>query len=96
MVSASLYPPPSSLWLCGSLSCAQAGGGDDSSSEEGRDDALVDMDSEERDDYTLRDSDLLLVAARHEDDVSTLEVWVYEEAGTSTGVDGVGWGAVGM
>jgi periodic tryptophan protein 1 len=43
------------------------------------------MDSEERDDYVLRSSDLLLLAARNEDDVSTIEVWVYEEASSSTG-----------
>lgn len=46
---------------------------------------LSDMDSEERDDYVLRSSDLLLLAARNEDDVSTIEVWVYEEASSSTG-----------
>ncbi|KAF8072950.1 PWP1 [Scenedesmus sp. PABB004] len=57
-------------------------GGGDSSDEGGGSD---DMDSEERDDYTLRGSDLLLLAARSEDDVSTIEVWVYEEAGDSTG-----------
>lgn len=36
-------------------------------------------DEEEREDFELRESDLLLVAARNEDDVSHLEVWVYEE-----------------
>jgi periodic tryptophan protein 1 len=49
---------------------------------------LEGMDSEEVDDYTLRDSDLLVLAARNEDDVSTLEVWVYEEASSSTGEGG--------
>jgi periodic tryptophan protein 1 len=52
-------------------------------------DGLGDMDSEDRDDYVLRPDDLLILAARTEDDVSTLEVWVYEEASISTGA-GVG------
>ncbi|GAQ88972.1 hypothetical protein KFL_004750010 [Klebsormidium nitens] len=39
-----------------------------------------DDDSEEIDDFTIRDSDLLLLTARNEDDVSNIEVWVYEEA----------------
>lgn len=34
---------------------------------------------DEREDFEIRDTDLLLVAARNEDDVSHLEVWVYEE-----------------
>jgi periodic tryptophan protein 1 len=34
--------------------------------------------SDDEDD-TLRDSDLLILAARNDDDVSHLEVWVYEE-----------------
>lgn len=37
-----------------------------------------DSDSEE-DDLRIRDDDLLIVAARNEDDVSHLEVWVYEQ-----------------
>lgn len=49
-------------------------------------DGLGDLDSEDRDDYVLRDTDLLVLAARTEDDVSTLEVWVYEEASSSTGM----------
>jgi periodic tryptophan protein 1 len=48
-------------------------------------DGLGDLDSEDRDDYVLRPDDLLILAARNEDDVSTLEVWVYEEASSSTG-----------
>lgn len=36
-------------------------------------------DSEEEEDLLLRDTDLLIVATRNEDDVSHLEVWVYEE-----------------
>lgn len=55
--------------------------GADSDDENG----LGDMDSEDRDDYVLRADDLLILAARTEDDVSTLEVWVYEEASRSTG-----------
>lgn len=55
-------------------------------------DGLGDMDSEDRDDYVLRPDDLLMLAARTEDDVSTLEVWVYEEASSSTG--GAGWGTL--
>jgi periodic tryptophan protein 1 len=57
-------------------------------------DGLGDLDSEEKDDYVLRADDLLILAARTEDDVSTLEVWVYEEASSSTGRSGdcgVGW-----
>jgi periodic tryptophan protein 1 len=61
-----------------------AAAGGDSDDEEGAA-GLEGMDSEEVDDYTLRDSDLLVLAARNEDDVSTLEVWVYEEASSSTG-----------
>lgn len=66
-----------------------AAAGADSDEEEDLDGAegLADLDSEERDDYVLRDSDLLILAARTEDDVATLEVWVYEEASSSTG----GW-----
>ena len=55
-------------------------------SDDDAEDGLAELDSEERDDYVLRDSDLLILAARTEDDVSTLEVWVYEEASSSTGV----------
>eukprot|EP00879_Flechtneria_rotunda_P025009 GHRR01026538.1.p1 GENE.GHRR01026538.1~~GHRR01026538.1.p1 ORF type:complete len:496 (+),score=199.68 GHRR01026538.1:510-1997(+) len=55
------------------------------SSDEDDDKGLYDLDSEEKDDYVIRDSDLLILAARSEDDVSTIEVWVYEEASTSTG-----------
>eukprot|EP00850_Spirogloea_muscicola_P003057 SM000012S25319 [mRNA] locus=s12:333757:337733:+ [translate_table: standard] len=36
-------------------------------------------DEEDVDDMTIRDSDLLILAARNEDEVSLLEVWVYEE-----------------
>ncbi|KIY96146.1 hypothetical protein MNEG_11815 [Monoraphidium neglectum] len=39
----------------------------------------------EREDYVIRPDDLLILAASNEDDVSTLGVWVYEEAGPSTG-----------
>lgn len=38
------------------------------------------MDEEEREDLTLRPTDLLFVAANTEDEVSQLEVYVYEEA----------------
>ncbi|WIA09103.1 hypothetical protein OEZ85_008515 [Tetradesmus obliquus] len=62
-----------------------AAAGGDSEDEDGAAAGLEGMDSEEVDDYTLRDSDLLVLAARNEDDVSTLEVWVYEEASSSTG-----------
>lgn len=61
---------------------------DDSDEEDA--DGLGDMDSEDRDDYVLRPDDLLILAARTEDDVSTLEVWVYEEASSSTGRGRVG------
>lgn len=37
-----------------------------------------DIDSEE-DDILIRDDDLLILAARNEDDVSHLEMWVYEQ-----------------
>lgn len=53
---------------------------------------MADLDSEEREDYVLRDSDLLILAARNEDDVSTIEVWVYEEASSSTGEGELGQG----
>ena len=33
------------------------------------------------DDYTIRPTDLIILAAKNEDDVSNLEVWLYEEAG---------------
>lgn len=35
---------------------------------------MQDDDSEEIDDFTIRDSDLLLLTARNEDDVSNIEV----------------------
>jgi len=38
-----------------------------------------DVDESEAGDLTLRESDLLIMAARNEEDVSHLEVWVYEE-----------------
>lgn len=57
----------------------------DSSDEDDGAEGLEGMDSEEQDDYVLRGSDLLILAARSEDEVSTLEVWVYEEASSSTG-----------
>eukprot|EP00897_Mesotaenium_endlicherianum_P009561 jgi/Mesen1/8633/ME000050S08049 len=38
-----------------------------------------DEDEEEVDDFTIRPTDLLVLAARNEEDVSHLEVWVYEE-----------------
>ncbi|KAG1675126.1 hypothetical protein FOA52_003349 [Chlamydomonas sp. UWO 241] len=37
----------------------------------------------EDEDYEIKPTDLLILAARHEDDVSNLEVWVYEETDTS-------------
>jgi periodic tryptophan protein 1 len=64
---------------------AAGGDGDSDDDGEGGGDGLSNLDSEEADDYVLRDSDLLILAARTEDDVSTLEVWVYEEASSSTG-----------
>lgn len=39
-----------------------------------------DDDDSEVEDYTLRPTDLIVLAAKNEDDVSSLEVWVYEEA----------------
>ncbi|PSC72392.1 putative WD repeat-containing [Micractinium conductrix] len=42
-------------------------------------DSDADTDSE-AEAWRIRDSDLLILAARNEDDVSHLEVWVYEEA----------------
>lgn len=66
-----------------------AAGGADSDDDD--DDGLGDLDSEDKDDYVLRDTDLLVLAARTEDDVSTLEVWVYEEASSSTGGWVGGW-----
>jgi periodic tryptophan protein 1 len=42
-------------------------------------------DSEEADAFVIRPSDMLIIAGRHEDDVSTLEVWLYEEASAETG-----------
>eukprot|EP00873_Tetraselmis_striata_P021448 jgi/Tetstr1/441712/TSEL_029935.t1 len=37
-------------------------------------------DDSEIEDFNIRDSDLLILAARNDEDVSTLEVWLYEEA----------------
>jgi periodic tryptophan protein 1 len=37
-------------------------------------------DDSEIEDYTLKPSDLIILSAKTEDDVSNLEVWVYEEA----------------
>eukprot|EP00878_Enallax_costatus_P018464 GHUV01019436.1.p1 GENE.GHUV01019436.1~~GHUV01019436.1.p1 ORF type:complete len:481 (+),score=199.55 GHUV01019436.1:276-1718(+) len=62
-----------------------AAGGADSDADSDAADGLADLDSDEREDYVLRDSDLLILAARNEDNVSTVEVWVYEEASSSTG-----------
>lgn len=62
-----------------------AAGGVDSDGDSDAADDLADLDSDEREDYVLRESDLLILAARNEDDVSTIEVWVYEEASSSTG-----------
>ena len=42
-----------------------------------------DSDSEVND-FVIRDTDLLLLTARHEDDVSNIEVWLYEEAASSS------------
>lgn len=64
---------------------AATGRDGDSDDGGGDDDDLAELDSEEREDYVLRQSDLVILAARTEDDVSTLEVWVYEEASSSTG-----------
>lgn len=41
---------------------------------------LKDDSDSEVDDFTIRETDLLLLSARNEDDVSNIEVWVYEEA----------------
>ena len=38
-------------------------------------------DDSEAEDLTIRHSDHVILAARHEEDVSNLEVWVYEEGG---------------
>jgi periodic tryptophan protein 1 len=42
-------------------------------------------DSEDADAFAIRPTDMLILAGRHEDDVSTLEVWLYEEASAETG-----------
>ena len=42
-----------------------------------------DDEEEEPDDMTMRDTDLVILAARTDEDVSHLEVWVYEEAGVT-------------
>ncbi|EFN57876.1 hypothetical protein CHLNCDRAFT_141885 [Chlorella variabilis] len=52
------------------LRSAAGAGGSDSDSD----------DDSEADAFRLRDDDLLVLAARNEDDVSHLEVWVYEDA----------------
>lgn len=41
----------------------------------------ADEDDSDIEDFTLRESDLVLLAARNEDDVSHLEVYVYEQGG---------------
>lgn len=43
------------------------------------DDSDADEDDSEADDLRLRDTDLLIMAVRNEEDISNLEVWVYEE-----------------
>jgi len=50
------------------------------------------MSGSEREDYIIRPDDLLILAASNEDEVSTLGVWVYEEAGPATGEGGGGEG----
>jgi len=42
-----------------------------------------DEEEEEPDDLTLKDTDLVILAVRTDEDVSHLEVWVYEEAGVT-------------
>mmetsp|Transcript_14770 Transcript_14770/g.41589 ORF Transcript_14770/g.41589 Transcript_14770/m.41589 type:complete len:507 (+) Transcript_14770:285-1805(+) len=47
-------------------------------------DPYLQLDSDEDseiEDFNIRDSDLLILAARNEEDVSSMEVWLYEEAG---------------
>jgi periodic tryptophan protein 1 len=46
----------------------------------------ADSDSE-IEDHIIKPDDLLLLAAKNEDDVSMLEVWLYEEAGEGGGRD---------
>lgn len=41
--------------------------------------------STDDEDYVIQPDDLLILAARNEDDVSNLEVWLYEEASAATG-----------
>lgn len=38
-------------------------------------------DASEKDDFTIRPTDLIILSAKNEDDVSNLEVWIYEEGG---------------
>ncbi|CAI5946585.1 unnamed protein product [Closterium sp. NIES-65] len=45
-------------------------------------------DEDEIEDLTIRDTDLLILAARNEDDVSFIEVWVCEEQQRQEGEDG--------
>ncbi|CAI5466651.1 unnamed protein product [Closterium sp. Yama58-4] len=45
-------------------------------------------DEDEIEDLTIRDTDLLILAARNEDDVSFIEVWVCEEQQREEGEDG--------
>eukprot|EP00951_Prasinocladus_malaysianus_P015102 scaffold115499_cov47-Prasinocladus_malaysianus.AAC.1 len=40
-----------------------------------------DGEDSEIEDFNIRDTDLLILAGRHDEDVSNLEVWLYEEAG---------------
>lgn len=40
-----------------------------------------DDDASEKEDFTIRPTDLIILSAKNEDDVSNLEVWIYEEAG---------------
>ncbi|KAJ7296872.1 hypothetical protein O6H91_Y095600 [Diphasiastrum complanatum] len=60
----------------GGLGAAYYGSNDDDPYLANKDDE----DDEEIEDMTIKESDLLIVTARNEDDVSHLEVWVYEEA----------------
>ncbi|EFJ44952.1 hypothetical protein VOLCADRAFT_64280 [Volvox carteri f. nagariensis] len=51
----------------------------------GEDDPYLKLgdDDSEIEDFTLRPTDLIILSAKNEDDVSNLEVWVYEEADAS-------------
>ena len=64
---------------------ARGSGGEAAGADAAAPDAPPASDSEDEDAWDLRPTDFVLAAARTEDDVSTLEVWVYEAGAAGPG-----------